>query len=135
MSFKWIEWIAFVVWLTNESHLHLIFSRDHCQRLSTSQFFDTPQAGFEPAQNLSWDYVEWICAGVMTTTPRHQKMSFLKLYKNSSISHKLFNFCFLLALTKYKLLRCWSYSWKILIESLKSIKKPSEKTNFVIIKF
>ena len=70
-----------------------------------------------------WVFVEWICAGVMTTTPRHQKMSFLKLHKNSSIPQKRHNFCLLLALTKYKLLRCWSYSWKSLIESLKSIKK------------
>ena len=31
----------------------LISSRDHCQRSSPSRISDTPQAGFEPAQNLS----------------------------------------------------------------------------------
>ena len=31
----------------------LISSRDHCQRSSPSRISDTPQAGFEPAQNLT----------------------------------------------------------------------------------
>ena len=35
----------------------LIFSQDHCQRSWPSQ--TTPQSGFEPAQNLSSDLVEW----------------------------------------------------------------------------
>ena len=37
----------------------LISSRDHCQRFSPSWISDTPQAGFEPAQNLSSGFVEW----------------------------------------------------------------------------
>ena len=36
----------------------LISSRDHCQRSSPSRISDTPQAGFEPAQNLSSGLVE-----------------------------------------------------------------------------
>ena len=32
----------------------LIFSRDHCQRSSTTRISDSPWAGFELAQNLSW---------------------------------------------------------------------------------
>ena len=36
----------------------LISSRDHCQRSSPSRISDTPQAGFEPAQNLSSGFVE-----------------------------------------------------------------------------
>ena len=36
----------------------LISSRDHCQRYSPLQISDTPQAGFEPAQNMSSDLVE-----------------------------------------------------------------------------
>ena len=48
----------------------LISSRDHCQRCSTSRISDTPQAGFEPAQNLSSGLVEWSCVVVITTTPR-----------------------------------------------------------------
>ena len=36
----------------------LISSQDHCQRSSTSRISDTPQAGFEPAQNLSSGLVE-----------------------------------------------------------------------------
>ena len=38
--------------------LGFISSRDHCQRFSPSQISDTPQAGFEPAQNLSSHFVE-----------------------------------------------------------------------------
>ena len=37
-----------------------ISRRDHCQ------------AGFEPAQNLSPGFDEWICAVMITTTPRRQ---------------------------------------------------------------
>ena len=48
----------------------LISSRDHCQRSSTSRISDTPQAGFEPEQNLSSGLVEWNCVVVITTTPR-----------------------------------------------------------------
>ena len=36
----------------------LISSRDHCQRSLPSRISDTPQAGFEPAQNLSSGLVE-----------------------------------------------------------------------------
>ena len=36
----------------------LISSRDHCQRFSPLQISDTPQAGFELAQNLSSGLVE-----------------------------------------------------------------------------
>ena len=47
----------------------LISSWDHCQRSSPSRIFDTPQAGFEPVQNLSSALVEWSCTVVITTTP------------------------------------------------------------------
>ena len=36
----------------------LISSRDHCQISSPSQIADTPQAGFEPVENLSSGLVE-----------------------------------------------------------------------------
>ena len=36
----------------------LISSRNQCQRFSPSRISDTPQAGFEPAQNLSSSFVE-----------------------------------------------------------------------------
>ena len=36
----------------------LISSRDHCQRSLPSQIFDTPPAGFEPAQYLSSGFVK-----------------------------------------------------------------------------
>ena len=45
-------------WLTDERRLRLIFSRDHCQRFSPSQVSKTLQAGFEPAQNLTSDFVK-----------------------------------------------------------------------------
>ena len=49
--------------------LSFISSQDHCLRSSPSQISDTLQAGFEPVQNLSSDFVEWSCAVVITTTP------------------------------------------------------------------
>ena len=55
--------------------LSLISSRDHCQRSSPSRISDKPRAGFEPAQNLSSDLVEWSCAVVITTTPRRHVIS------------------------------------------------------------
>ena len=75
----WRWWIVFVVWLTDERHLRFISCRDHCQRFSPSQIFDTPQAGFEPAQNLSSDFVKWSCAGVINW--------FKKLLKGCSCSY------------------------------------------------
>ena len=47
----------------------LISSWDHCQRLSPSQISDMLRAGFEPAQNLSSDFIWWSCAVVLTTIP------------------------------------------------------------------
>ena len=48
----------------------LISSRDRCQRSSPSRISDTPQAGFEPVQNISSGLVEWSCVVVVTTTQR-----------------------------------------------------------------
>ena len=42
--------------------LSLISSRDHCQRSSPSRISDTPQVGFETAQNLILGLVKWNCA-------------------------------------------------------------------------
>ena len=36
----------------------LISSREHCQRSTPSPISDTPQAGFEPAQNLCSGFIE-----------------------------------------------------------------------------
>ena len=58
-----------MVWLTDERRT-LVSSQDHCQRSSPSRISDTPQAGFEPAQNLSSDFDEWSCAVVITTTSK-----------------------------------------------------------------
>ena len=49
---------AVAEWLTDERRLRLIFSRDHCQRFSPSQVSKTLQAGLEPAQNLTSDFVK-----------------------------------------------------------------------------
>ena len=43
----------------------LISSWDHCQRFLPLRISDTPQAGFEPVQNLSSGLVEWGCALVI----------------------------------------------------------------------
>ena len=56
----------------------LISSWDHCQRSSPSRISDMPQAGFEPAQNLSSGLVEWSCTVVITTTPWHHYTTALK---------------------------------------------------------
>ena len=55
---------CFVVWLTDKRH-SLISSQDHCQRSSPSRISDTPQAGFEPVQNLNSGFHEWSCAVVI----------------------------------------------------------------------
>ena len=44
--------------LIDKRRLSLISSRGHCQRFSPSQISDTSQTWFEPAQNLSTDFVE-----------------------------------------------------------------------------
>ena len=54
----------------------LISSRGHCQRSSPLRISNTPQAGFEPAQNLSSGLVEWSCAVVITTTPRRYNLQY-----------------------------------------------------------
>ena len=46
----------------------LISSQDHCQRSSPLWISDTPQAGFEPAQNLSSGLVEWSCAVILISS-------------------------------------------------------------------
>ena len=52
----------------------LISSRDHCQRSSPSRISDTPQAGFEHAQNLSLGLVEWSYAVVIIITPQRHPL-------------------------------------------------------------
>ena len=54
----------------------IISNRDHCQRSSPSLISDTPRAGFEPAQNLSSDFVEWICAVVIIEMFGNSKLLF-----------------------------------------------------------
>ena len=64
----------------------LISSREHCQRSSRSQTSDTPQARFEPAQNLSSGLVEWSCGVVITTTPPRRLSHVRKLLYNMVMS-------------------------------------------------
>ena len=47
-----------------------VFSRNQCQRSSSSRISDTPRARFEHTQNLSSGLVECSCAKVITTTPQ-----------------------------------------------------------------
>ena len=67
-----MNWIVFVVWLTDERRLALFptgtIIRDPHRRES-----HTPRAGFEPAQSLSSGLVELSSAVVITTTPRRQQ--------------------------------------------------------------
>ena len=50
-------------------------SRDHCQRSSPLQIPNTLWAGFEPPQNLSYGFVDWSSAVVITPTPRRHKFT------------------------------------------------------------
>ena len=61
----WWWWFVFGKWLSDERCLRLISRWKHCQRFSPSQISDTPRAGFEPARNLSSDFVEGSCAVVI----------------------------------------------------------------------
>ena len=50
----------------------LISTREHRQRSSPSRISNTPQAGFEPVQNLISGFIELNCALVITSpTRRH----------------------------------------------------------------
>ena len=60
----WWWWTVFVVWLT---------SRNCCQRSWLLQIFGTTEVGFEPAQNISSNFVEWSCAILITTRPWHDQ--------------------------------------------------------------
>ena len=73
----------------------LISSRDHCQRSSPSQIFDTPRAGCQPVQNLSSGFVEWSCAVAIITTLRRQqkpkaKTKFRNRFNNYKSKHRTF---------------------------------------------
>ena len=52
----------------------LISSRAKCCNYSPSQISNTPQVGFEPAQNLSSAFFKLSCADTLTTTPRHDNI-------------------------------------------------------------
>ena len=60
-------WIVLVVWLTKERRLALFPANTMSEILNIANSYML-QAGFEPAQNLSSDLVEWSCAVVTTTT-------------------------------------------------------------------
>ena len=66
------EWIIFVVWLTDEGCLALFPAATIAKDPHHLRISDTPQAEFEPAQNLSSDLVKWSCAVLITTTPSNQ---------------------------------------------------------------
>ena len=62
----------------------VVSSRDHCQKSSPSWIPKTPQAGFEPAQNLISSFVGWSWALVINTTPRSKKHCTAKTLKKRS---------------------------------------------------
>ena len=67
----------------------LISSRDHCQRSLPLRISDTPQAGFQPAQNLSLGFFEWSCTAVITTTPRRHIVNVIDIFQNNNKSKKV----------------------------------------------
>ena len=64
----------------------LISRKDHCQRSSSLQISDTPQAEFESVQNLNSGLVEWKYALVITTIPWEYK-KLLETHHASAITH------------------------------------------------
>ena len=62
----------------------LLSSRDHCQRSSSLWISNMPQAGFEPAQNLSSAFVEWSCALMITTTSWRATSTMILRYCSST---------------------------------------------------
>ena len=61
--------------------LSLTSSRDYCQRFSPLKISDTPRAGFQPAQNLSSDFVKESSAVAITTTPERRNVLCNVLYE------------------------------------------------------
>ena len=85
----------------------LISSRDHCQRSSPPRISNTPQAGFEPAQNMISGFVEWNCAVVITTTPRRH---IFYLNKNWNYVFSLFLHCTsVIQKTQERMLHKWGF--------------------------
>ena len=62
-----------ILWGWRLQALSLISNREHCRRFTPSQLPDPPQAGFEPTQNSSSDYIKWGCAVVIITTPNEDE--------------------------------------------------------------
>ena len=94
----------------------LISSQDHCQRSSTSRISDMPQAGFEPAQNLSSSLVKWNCAVVITSTTQcHTTMlgHYTILYRINTSGVK--NGLLFLKVEKVKSWYCKNNLWKQLV--------------------
>ena len=58
--------------------------RNHCQRHSPSWISNTPEAGFEPVQNLRSCLVEWSFAGMITTTLQRCKVLVRPMLKPTS---------------------------------------------------
>ena len=59
-----MNWIVFVVWLTDGKRLAL-FPVETIVRDPHHRESDKPRAEFEPTQNLSSGFVEWKCAVVI----------------------------------------------------------------------
>ena len=63
---RWMMMNCFCGMVDQRKAFSLISSWDYYQRSSPSQISNTPQAGFEPAHNLSSGFVEWSCSVVKT---------------------------------------------------------------------
>ena len=77
---RWWWWYAMMNCLCGmvdrQKAVSVTSSRDHCQISSRSRIFDTPRAGFEPAQNSSSGLLEWSCAVVITTILHYHHTKF-----------------------------------------------------------
>ena len=66
----YLWWIVYAEWLNSKRHLGSFPARTII-RFSATQIIDRLRTGFDAVQKLSLGFVEWTCAVVIMTTPRH----------------------------------------------------------------
>ena len=107
---------------------NIVSSRDHCQRSSPSWIFDKPQAGFEPALNISLSFALWSCAVVITTIPMHQSR-YCIFFSSIKLEIYLHNF-------SSRVIHClrWNYQYRNKLRpSIEKLVFPRNKFDCIIL--
>ena len=136
MMNSWWQWTVFVVWLTNERHLALFPAGNKAkrQRSSPSRISDTPQAGFEPAQNLICGFVEWRCAAVI----RNSRTALTFAYQMDFWDKKKFGNWWQVLISKYNKIfgdGCYRFSkeYMLFVPTCKVLKRQNYEFWIVIL--